>query len=134
VPKRLRRADEGEPALFLLGKNLDLDPGDLLDLLDRLLAVLRIANRRCRNRADGLGAKLLRELDLGGNDLPHLRDLLFRQLAIALRVGADLRVGALLHDLPKLALLRLGNEHARRVRADVDRGAEHQSSVADPQV
>ncbi len=51
--------------------------------------------------------------------------------ALALRVLLEARVGALLHHLAQLSLLRLGNEHARGVRPDVDRGAEHASMIAD---
>ena len=95
------------------------------DLAHRLLAVAGLADRRGRDGPDRLGAELLGEPDLGRHDLAHLGDLLRGDAAVTLRVGADLRVGALLHDLAELALLRLGDEHARGVRADVDRRAEH---------
>ena len=64
MAERLGRADEGQAALLLLGEDLDLDAGDLLDLLHGLLAVLGVADRRRRNGADRLGAELLGELDL----------------------------------------------------------------------
>ena len=44
---------------------------------------------------------------------------------LRLRVLVEPRVGALLHHLAELALLGLGDQHARRIRADVDRRAEH---------
>ena len=69
--------------------------------------------------------ELLRELDLSADDVADLGDLVLGHGSVPLRVGADLRVGALLHDFAELAFLRLGDEHARGVRADVDRRAEH---------
>ena len=130
MAERLRRADERKAPLLVLGEDLDLDPGDALDLLHGLFAVLGFANGRGRDGADRLGAELLSEPDLGAHDLCGLGDLLVRDAAVALRVGADLRVGALLHHLAELALLRLGDEHARRVRADVDGRAEHRLGAA----
>ena len=130
MAERLGRADEREPALLLLAQDLDRQPGGLGDLLRRLLGVLGLADRRGGDDPDRLRPELLGEPHLGGDDLGELGDLLVGDLALALRVLVEARVGALLHHLAQLALLRLGDEHAGGVRADVDRRAEHASDHA----
>ena len=81
VAERLGRAEEREAALILVVEDLDVDRGDLLDLLDDLLAVVRLADRRGRHGLDRLGAELLGEPHLGGDDVGDLGDLLRGDLA-----------------------------------------------------
>ena len=125
VAERLRRAEEGEPALLLVAEDLDRQAGEAADLLRRLVAVLGLADRGGGDDPDRLGAELVGEPDLSRDDVGDLGDLLVGDLAAGLGVAADLRVGALLHDLAQLALVGLGDEHARGVGADVDRRSEH---------
>ncbi len=101
-------------------------PATRLDLLGRLLAVARLADRRRGDDPDRLGAELVGEPDLGRDDVGDLGDLLGGDRAVGvLDVAADLRVGALLHHLAELALVRLGDEDPGGVRTDIDRGAKH---------
>ena len=72
VPERLGGADEGQPSLLLLAQDLDLDAGDLGDRVDDLVAVRGLADRRRGDGPDRLGAELLGEPDLGGDDLGDL--------------------------------------------------------------
>ena len=132
MTERLGRAEEGEPTLLLLAEHLDLDPGGLRDLGDDLAPVLGLADRRRRDDADRLGAELLGEAELRRHRLGDLGDLLVRDLALRLRGVVDPRVGALLHDRPQLTLLGLSDEHPGRVRADVDRRAEHRPELVRP--
>ena len=67
----------------------------------------------------------VREANLGRDDVADLLDLLLGDRAVLEQALVDARIGALLHDLAQLPLLGLGDEHACRVGADVDRGAEH---------
>ena len=125
VAQGLGGPDEREATLLLLIQDIHFDAGDLLDLLDDLVAVLGLADSGGRDGPDGLGPHLLGEPALCGNDIGHLGDLLRGDLPVLGSVLADPRVGALLHDLPQLSLGRLRDEEPRRVRADVDRPAEH---------
>ena len=102
-------------------------PAVLLDRLHDLVAVLGLADRGRGDDLDHLGAHLLGQPHLGGDDLGDLGDLLVGDLAVLARVLADPGVGALLHHLAELSLLGLGDEQPGRVRADVDRRAEHVS-------
>ena len=78
MPKRLGRADEGEPPLLLVAEDLDRHSGRLADRLRHRLAVGSLADRGGRNRADLLGAQLLRQPHLGRDDLADFVDLLRR--------------------------------------------------------
>ena len=69
-------------------------------------------------------AELLDDRALLGDDARDLGDLLARDLA-ALQPLADARERALLQHLAEPAVLDVGDQHARRVGADVDAGAEH---------
>ena len=129
VAQGLGRADERQATLLVLAQHLDLDARDAGDLGHDLGAVGRLADRRRGHGADRLGAHLLGEPDLGGDHLGDLGDLVGVDRPVVLRGLADPRVGALLHHLAKLALLRLGDEHAGGVRADVDRRAEHAVAI-----
>ena len=122
-------ADERQAPLLVLAEDLDVDAGHAVDLGHDLVAVCRLADRRGGDRADRLGAELLSEPDLGRDHLGDLVDLLGIDRAVVLRGLVDPRVGALLHHLPKLAVLRLGDEHAGRVGADVYRRAEHYQGI-----
>jgi hypothetical protein len=69
---------------------------------------------------------------LGRHDLSDLLDLVVVDRAVVRSRPADPRIGALLHHLPELALVGLGHKHTSCVRADIDRGANHRSMIADP--
>ena len=81
MAQRLGGAEEGEPALLLLGQDLDRDPGRRADRLGDLLAVARLAHRGGGDGADLFGPELLRQPHLGGDDLAHFLDFLRRRSA-----------------------------------------------------
>ena len=60
MPESLGRADERQAAFLFLGEDIDLDAGELLDLLHGLLAVRGVADSGRRDGADRLRAGLLR--------------------------------------------------------------------------
>ena len=125
-PRPLVAPMKASRALVVLAEDVDRKAGRRLDLGRDLLAVLGLADRGRRDDPDRLGAELLSEPNLGGDDVGDLGDLAGRDRAVLLlRALDDPRVGALLHDLAELAFVGLGHEHASGIRADVDRGAEH---------
>ena len=78
------------------------------------VATTRIASR----------AELLDQVALLGDHARDLVDLLARDLA-ALQALAEAGERAPLEHLAEAAVLDVGDQHARRVGADVDAGAEH---------
>jgi hypothetical protein len=124
MPQRLRGAEEGEPALLLLGEDLDRDPGGGTDLLGRFPPVLCLADRRGGDGADLLRAELLSEPHLGGDNLANFLDFLLGDPTLAIDRLADPRIGPLLHHLLQLPVDRLRDQQSRRVRTDVYGGAE----------
>ena len=129
VAQGLGGADERQTTLLVLAQHLDLHPRHAGDLGHDLGAVGRLANRRRGHGTYRLGSHLLGEPDLGGDRLGELGDLVGVDRPVVLRGLADPRVGALLHHLAKLALLRLGDQHAGGVRTDVDRRAQHAGAI-----
>ena len=75
----------------------------------------------------GCGPDLLGELAVRGDDVGHLLDLRARDLGPRLQALADPRERPPLQHLAQPAVAGVGDEHARRVRADVDAAADHWS-------
>ena len=127
VAEGLGRADEGEPPLLLLAEDVDRDPGGLGDRLRRPRSPLRrLADRRGGDRADRLGAELARASRTWVATTSPTSSIFSGTIApVVVERLVDPRVGPLLHHLLQLPVDRLGDEHARRVGADIYRGAEH---------
>src|SRR3954451_9606576 len=129
MAQRLRCADEGEAPLLVLAQDLHVHPRNPVDLGNDLSAVGGLADCGRRHGPGRLGADLLGEAQLRGNHVGDLIDLRGVDRTLVLRGLVDPRVAPLLHHLAELPVLRLGHEHTRGVRADVDGGAEHQWSL-----
>ena len=86
-----------------------------------LVAVDRRADRRPWRRRARARRPPRRQRHLLGDDPRDLVDLLARDLGR----GADAREGTPLKHLVEAPVLHVGDEHTRRVRADVDAGAHH---------
>ena len=119
------RPDEGEPPLLLLAQYLDRQAAGARHLVDHLLAVGGLPHCGCRDDADRVGIELLGEPHLRRDGLRDLLHLLGADRPVGSRGLAEPRERLLVHHSAQLTLLRLGHEHARGVRADVDRCAEH---------
>src|SRR6478672_3908286 len=123
MSQRLGRAEEGESALLLLGKDLDRDARRSANRLGRLLAVLRLADRRGRDGADLLRPQLLGQSHLGRNDLADFADFLLGDPALFNRL-ADPRISPLLHHLLQLPVNRLGHKQPSGVGPNINGGAK----------
>ena len=125
MPQRAGRADERQACLLVAREDVHVDAGGVADRRDQLVAVGRQADRRRRHRTQLQGSQLFGEPHLCGDDPRHLGDLLLVDAVVALAALADAGEGALLEELSQLPVGGLGDEQARRVRADVDAGVGH---------
>src|SRR5215213_9701516 len=75
MAERLRGPEEGETPLLVVGEDFNGDSAALGDLADDRLAVGRLPDGGGRDDPDLLGAELLRQPDLGYDDVDDLLEL-----------------------------------------------------------
>ena len=96
-----------------------------LDLAEERLAVLGVAHRARRDGERALGAERLERAPVVGEDVAHARDRDGEEAAARVDALAEPRDARLAVHLVDAAVVDVGDEQPRRVRAEVDRCDSH---------
>ena len=121
---RLERPDaaQGHRRLLVAGEQPGREAVRPLDLAEERLAVLGVADGARRDGERALGAELLELAAVVGEHVPHARDGDRQEAPARVDALAEPRDARPAHDLLDAAVLDVGDEQPRGVRAEVDRG------------